>query len=171
MLPWLALCGALAAQEPAGDAAAFQALGLDSPKLLEAPAGPPLAGAELERRTLEVTSLMRCPVCQGLSIADSPTESAQAMKQEVREMLAAGYSREQVLGYFERSYGEFIRLSPKPTGFNLLVWLLPILGILAGALLIAARLRSTRPVVRDTAATPEPELDPYLERVRKEAGS
>ncbi len=168
---WVALWGAAAAQDPTGEAMALEALGLDSPQLVEPPAGPPIDGAELERRTQEVASLMRCPVCQGLSVADSPTDSALAMKEEVRGLLAAGYSDDQVLGYFERSYGEFIRLSPKPTGLNLLVWVAPVLAILAGALLIAARMRSARPTGAGAAAASDPELDSYLERVRKEAGN
>ena len=148
-------------------------LGLDAPKVAEAPAGDPLDGDELDRRTEEVASLMRCPVCQGLSVADSPTDSALAMKGEVREMLAAGYSEEQVLSYFERSYGEFIRLAPKAKGFNLLVWLAPVLGIVAGVLLVVARVRSARRTRPADDARPEvdPDLAPYLERVRREVVS
>ncbi len=131
------------------------------------PAGPPLAGAELERLTEEVSSLMRCPVCQGLSVADSPTPLAAAMKNEVRDLLAAGYSREQVLEYFEQSYGEFIRLAPHARGFNLTVWLAPLALLLLGALLILHRRRGTRerPAV---AAEADPDLAAYRERVRRE---
>ncbi len=174
----LLLCGAAldvaAGQEAAQDPEAYLALGfepplgLDAPRLSEPPAGAPVEGAALERRTEEVASLMRCPVCQGLSVADSPTDSALAMKREVREMVAAGYSEEQILGYFERSYGEFIRLAPKATGFNLLVWIAPVLGVLVGALLIAARIRSTRSAGGEARAKIDPELEPYLERVRRE---
>ena len=176
-----ALGGGLAAQqtteEPPPDPEAFQALGLepplglDAPKLTEPPVGPPLEGEELDRRTEEVASLMRCPVCQGLSVADSPTDSALAMKAEARALVAAGYSEEQVLGYFERSYGEFIRLAPKAEGFNLLVWLAPVLGVVAGALLVMARIRSARsrrPAADAGEEEVDPELLPYLERVRRE---
>ena len=160
----LALASVAWAQDPA-----FDALGLDAPKVLEEPAGPPLSGVELERRTEEVAALMRCPVCQGLSVADSPTDSALAMKAEVRDMVAAGYSEEQILSYFERSYGEFIRLAPKAKGFNLLVWLAPILAVLAGAALVWVKMRSARPAApRSERATVDPELEPYLERVRRE---
>ncbi len=167
----LSICvfGIASAQDPAYEALGLQSpLGLDSPKLDEPPAGPPVEGAELDRRTEEVASLMRCPVCQGLSVADSPTDSALAMKQEVRSLIAAGYSDDQVLTYFERSYGEFIRLSPKPTGFNLFVWLAPILAVLAGALLVAARVRGRRESGRVESPAIDPELEPYLERVRRE---
>ena len=130
------------------------------------PAGPPLAGAELEELTNEVSALMRCPVCQGLSVADSPTPLAAAMKNEVRDLLALGYSREQVLEYFEQSYGEFVRLAPHAKGFNLTVWLAPLALLLVGVVLILHRRRGpARPA--DTS-TVDPDLAAYREQVRRE---
>lgn len=148
---------------------AERVLGLDAPRVTEAPEGQPLAGEALEEKTEEVASTVRCPVCQGLSVADSPTDSAQAIKRELRELLAEGYSKDQVLGYLERSYGEFIRLEPKAEGFNLVVWLAPILGVLAGLMLVARRMRRTGAGDSGAAAeSADPELDPYLEQVRRE---
>lgn len=131
------------------------------------PAGPPLTGEPLERLTEEVSSLMRCPVCQGLSVADSPTPLAAAMKNEVRELLAAGYSREQVMEYFEQSYGEFIRLAPHARGFNLTVWLAPLALLLVGLVLILRRRSGGE---RPAPAAADGELDAYRERVRREVG-
>ncbi len=141
-------------------------------ELVGEPAGEPLSGAALDLETHDVAALMRCPVCQGLSVADSPTTSAIAMREEARELLAAGFSGEQVLAYFERSYGEFIRLSPKPEGFNLVVWVLPVAALVVGALIVGLRIRRR---VRDASddledaaeAIPE-DLAAYAERVRKE---
>lgn len=144
-------------------------LGLDAPRLTEAPAGTPLTGAHLDRRTAEVADRLRCPSCQALSVADSPTDSSQAIRQEIRELLAAGYSEEQVMLYFERSYGEFIRLAPKATGFNLVVWLAPILALLGGLALVIFRLRSARTGSSEKTNEPEADLAPYLERVRRES--
>ncbi len=106
-----------------------------------APLGPPLSGAALDRATEEVSALMRCPVCQGLSVADSPATSAVDLKAEVRRQLALGYTEEQVIASFERSYGEFIRLEPKAEGFNWLVWLAPLVAFLAGAAVVYRRVR------------------------------
>ena len=128
---------------------------------LGAPAGPPRQGAELERATEDLASRMRCPVCQGLSIADSPSESAVNMRNEVRELLEQGYSPEQVISYFEQAYGEFVRLVPKPRGFNLLVWILPLAALVLGGFLVARF--SRRPPSAD-----EPVLDDYLDRVRED---
>jgi cytochrome c-type biogenesis protein CcmH len=104
---------------------------------LEAPNGPPLSGAALDARTADVGALLRCPVCQGLSVADSPATMARNMKAEVREKLAAGYDQEQILSYFERSYGEFVRLEPPMRGASSIVWWGPLAGLLAGGAAIA----------------------------------
>ena len=128
-----------------------------APGMDAAPLGPPISGAELDRATEETASLMRCPVCQGLSVADSPASSAVDLKAEVRRLLALGYTRDQVVASFERSYGEFIRLEPKAEGFNWLVWLMPMLALAMGALVIFFRLRPTRP------ARPAPNTAPTQE--------
>lgn len=108
----------------------------DPREVVGAPRGGPLAGAALDERTEEVGGLLRCPVCQGLSIADSPATMATKMKARVRELLAAGYDEEQVLAYFERSYGEFVRLEPARRGINWLVWIAPPLALLGGLVLV-----------------------------------
>ncbi|MDX1643698.1 MAG: cytochrome c-type biogenesis protein CcmH [Thermoanaerobaculia bacterium] len=137
--------------------------------LLGEPAGRPLAGEELRQATEAVTSLMRCPVCQGLSVADSHTPSAIAMKAKAEALLAAGYSSAQVLIYFESSYGEFIRLEPRPEGFNLVVWILPGVALLIGLGLVWMRIRR-RPAAPREAEKPEEDLEAYRRRVREEIG-
>jgi len=150
-------------------------IGVDKRDLIGEPQGTPLAGAELDRRTEELTSLMRCPVCQGLSIADSGTMIAMSMKEEVRQFLAEGYTDDQVLLYFEASYGEFIRLEPKAKGFNLVVWLAPLAALLLGLGLIIHKLRP-RPEEVEVEIQPgtDPEIDDlaaYRDQVRREVRS
>jgi cytochrome c-type biogenesis protein CcmH len=126
----------------------------------EVPRGVPLQGDALAQQTHEIASQLRCPVCQGLSIADSPSEMAVNMKSEVRDMLARGYTREQIESHFVRSYGEFVLLAPKFAGVNALVWILPIAALLAGAVTL-------RMTLRRLAAVPRPKSDdPDLARVR-----
>jgi cytochrome c-type biogenesis protein CcmH len=110
---------------------------------LGTPRGQPLSGAALDARTDDVAGLLRCPVCQGLSVADSPATMARDMKAKVREELAAGYDKEQILEDFERSYGEFVRLQPTLHGVNWLVWLGPIAALLLGGFLIQRALRTS----------------------------
>ena len=159
---------------PVVPAGAQESLGVDPYILIGDPAGAPRSGEELDQFTDVVASLLRCPVCQGLSVADSPTASALAMKEEVRDLLAAGYDEEQVLSYFEQSYGEFIRLAPKPQGFNLVVWIAPVVFLLLGFVLVLRRVKSSSPLGEADAPVAEEQdddLDSYRERVRREISS
>jgi cytochrome c-type biogenesis protein CcmH len=147
----------------------------DAEQFVGKPAGPPLTGALLDQRTNETSALLRCPVCQGMSIADSPSEMAVNMKHQVRELIARGYTQEQILRYFERSYGQFVLLKPKFQGVNTLVWILPIIALAVGAFAIFSmmggggqRKGGSQPV-DETAATAADD-DPYLAEVRKLTG-
>ena len=124
------------------------------------------AGSVREEQVREIASELRCVVCQNLSVADSPSEMANQMRGIIRERLAAGESPEQVVAYFVDKYGEWILLSPRRQGFNLLVWTVPFLGLAAGLMAIAILTR--RWSRRSLAATAEP-VDPALrERIARE---
>ena len=95
----------------------------------------------LEARTSSVASQLRCPVCQGLSIQDSPSDLARSMRSLVREQLAEGKSPDQVKAYFVSKYGEWILLAPSAHGFNLLAYAAPLLLVLGGAAGIGVAIR------------------------------
>lgn len=136
----------------------------DAAQFVGAPKGTPLQGTELASRTVEVAGQLRCPVCQGLSVGDSPSAMAMNMKEQVRELLARGYTREQILDYFEQSYGEFVLLKPKFRGVNSLVWILPLLALAIGGLLVATKMRRLEQPVTATNAAAD---DDYVNRVRQ----
>jgi cytochrome c-type biogenesis protein CcmH len=87
----------------------------------------------LEARVKEVSAILRCPVCQGLSIQDSPSELSLQMKDVVRQQLREGKSEEEVKAYFVSKYGEWILLEPKASGINLVVYALPVVLVVLGA--------------------------------------
>jgi len=164
-------------------AAAGQEGVADPREILGPPRSGTLAGPALDARTDEVASLLRCPVCQGLSVADSPSALALNMKAQVKEMCAAGYDREQILAYFERSYGEFVRLEPPRRGVNWVVWLGPLLVFLTGGVFVIRAVRAARkhpPAPGDqTSGAPsssparlpeDPTMARYVLQVRELAG-
>ncbi len=111
------------------------------------------ATPDLERRTSEVAAGLRCPVCQGVSIEDSPTELARQMRATVRDQLAAGRSDDEVRQYFVDRYGEWVLLEPRASGFNMLVYVLPWLLVAAGIGVIVLMVRRwTRPLPAEAAA-------------------
>src|SRR3990172_802276 len=121
-----------------------------------------------EQAVHEVASQLRCVVCQNLSVADSPSEMAQQMRAIVRERLAAGERPEHVVQYFVDRYGEWILLSPRRQGFNLLVWLSPVVAVAVGLAIVTVVLRRwTRR--RRESAPPTAALDAAMsERIRRE---
>jgi cytochrome c-type biogenesis protein CcmH len=145
------------------------ALALQAPGPQSSTAGPAVAAqdAELEALTRKVASELRCPVCQGLSIEDSPSEQARNMRDVVRDQLAQGRTPEQVKAYFVERYSEWILLAPKPRGFNLAVYVLPILAVLAGAAVVWVLIRRwSRPdaaAVTDAVLMDEPEMAAWEE--------
>jgi cytochrome c-type biogenesis protein CcmH len=102
---------------------------------------PTVRETALDRQVSEVASQLRCVVCQGLSIQDSPSSLAQEMRALVREQLAAGRSPDEVKAYFVERYGEWVLLRPKARGFNLVVYLLPVVMIVGGAAFVFAKAR------------------------------
>jgi len=97
----------------------------------------PLAAAPVSDDAVrDVASQLRCVVCQSLSVADSPSETAHQMREIIRERLAAGDTPAQIIAYFVDKYGDWILLAPPARGFGLLVWVVPYVALLAGLVLV-----------------------------------
>lgn len=99
------------------------------------------ADSALEARTREISAVLRCPVCQGESIQDSPAELAQQMRAIVREQLEAGRSADEIKAYFVERYGEWILLEPKMTGLNVALYVFPVLLIVGGLAFLVVVIR------------------------------
>ncbi|HEX9454814.1 MAG TPA: cytochrome c-type biogenesis protein CcmH, partial [Candidatus Binatia bacterium] len=126
--------------------------------LLSATAAHAAATPDLDDRTREVATELRCVVCQNLSVADSPSDMAQQMRGIVREQLQAGKTPDQIKDFFVSKYGEWVLLKPRTTGVSALLWILPyvvlVFGIIA-ALWFARRWSAKKVAARsDAAATP-----------------
>lgn len=97
--------------------------------------------AAVNGRVHTIAAQLRCPVCQGLSLADSQSELSQQMRDVIREQVIAGRSDAQIIDYFVAKYGEWILLEPRPRGFNLLAYMLPMIVLAAGIAVIYASVR------------------------------
>lgn len=98
-------------------------------------------------RVQELAERLRCPVCKSVSIAESQSDTAVAMRAVVAEQVAAGRSDPEIVDYFQARYGEWVLFDPPAAGATLALWLIPVavaaLGV--GALLARSRAGPGRP--------------------------
>jgi len=140
----------------------------------EAPPPPAL----VTERTEEIASKLRCPVCQGLSVNDSNSDAALAMKGRIQELVAQGYTEDQISDYFVDRYGEWVRLEPRAEGLNWLVWVGPVAALALGGFFVGWQMLASRrepdaaPADAPDADATEVEMpeDEYTRRVLAELG-
>lgn len=138
---------------------------------LPAPANAPPPDAAVEHITEHISRKIRCPVCQGAAISDSPAPSAVNMRKHVRQLVTQGYTETQILDYFSLRFGDWVLLSPKPEGLNWIIWFFPpILGGLGLAWLglVTVRWRAEPDVTPLPSDTGSVSKDPYEARLLEE---
>jgi cytochrome c-type biogenesis protein CcmH len=114
--------------------------------------------ADFGERARAIQTQLRCPTCQGLSIADSPATSATQMREIVREQLASGATDDEVRAFFVARYGRWILLDPPAAGVDLALWLFPALVVSIGALLVVRRARAHAPVGAEAGGWGRPSI-------------
>lgn len=87
---------------------------------------------------------LRCPVCQSESVADSPSETARNMRERIDQLIAAGYTDEQIVGHFVDRYGQWVLLDPPLTRRTWLLWALPPAAMVAGTVVVMRLARRGR---------------------------
>jgi cytochrome c-type biogenesis protein CcmH len=104
-----------------------------------------LKDPKLEARARELSRELRCMVCQNQSIDESEAPLARDLRLLVRERLTKGDTDQQVLDFLVVRYGEFVLLKPPLESKTIILWALPALALLAGAvgLFFAVRRRRT----------------------------
>ncbi len=117
-------------------------------------------------RAYQLQQRLRCPTCTSVSIAESPSDTAAAMRRVVEEQIAAGRSDKQIIDYFRARYGQWVLIDPPARGKTLLVWLLPAVAALAGLAAVLARARRAPPPAGDLSPADRARVDAALARGR-----
>lgn len=111
-----------------------------------------------------IAGQLRCPDCQGLSVADSPTASAAEIRRQIASLLASGEDADGVRAHFVDRYGEWILLAPSAPAW----WIAPFAVVAAGTLGLGAwLLRSGRG--RPAAPAGPPADQSARTRIREDA--
>ncbi|MHB1535972.1 MAG: cytochrome c-type biogenesis protein [Acidimicrobiales bacterium] len=101
----------------------------------------------LQQRTMALAGQVRCPVCQGQSAAQSQTPVSIQIRKEIGQELAAGKTPQQILNRLVASYSPSILEKPQTRGAALVVWVLPLVAVvaaIAGLVLAFRRWRAQR---------------------------
>lgn len=119
-----------------------------------------IADPALQKRYQNLTHELRCMQCLNQSIADSPVELAGELRREVRDMVVAGRSDDEIRDFMVARYGEFILFRPRFSARNLWLWLGP------GALIVLGALIAVR-IIRQRSALLEQDDQPLEEDARR----
>jgi cytochrome c-type biogenesis protein CcmH len=122
----------------------------------------PVARASEQHPSLgELEGEVMCPVCE-TTLDQSSSPAAQQIKRVIRNRIAAGDTKTQIKDRLVAEYGDAILAAPPRKGFGLVAWWLPLIGIVAAAIVVGiGALRWAR--AREPAPAGPP-LDPVLER-------
>lgn len=91
-----------------------------------------LPNAELQDRYENLTHELRCMTCMNNSIADSPVGLASDLRRDVKEMILAGKTDDEIRAYMVKRYGQVILFTPPVKGSAAWVWVVPLVALLAG---------------------------------------
>ena len=103
----------------------------------------------MQARYEHINRELRCLVCQNQTIADSNATLAQDLRREVREMMAAGKSDDEIRTFMIERYGDFVLYRPRMTPVNYLLWAAPVLLLLLGTFLGLRFIRKQAAQVND----------------------
>ncbi len=134
---------------------------------------PVLAQTPTPNEIDAVAKQLWCPLCNGVRLDNCELKACEQMREVIAEKLVAGESTDQIKTYFVQQYGDVVLGEPPRQGFNLIVWLFPIVAVVAGlgwlAYLVVTwrtRQRAALPVT-PTSAAPAAE-DDYVKQVEQE---
>lgn len=119
--------------------------------------GEMLKDPKLEARARDLSTELRCLVCQNESIDDSQAPLAHDLRVLIRQHIAAGESNREIKSYLVARYGDFILLRPPVKPETLLLWGTPLLILLCGGGAILYALRHRAPAAKPATLSPAEE--------------
>jgi cytochrome c-type biogenesis protein CcmH len=118
-----------------------------------------------------IAKQLYCPVCENIPLDVCPTQACEQWRATIRDKLALGWNEEQIEQYFADQYGDRVLATPPARGLNWVIYVLPPVAILLGAVFLVRAFRSW---TKDESAEPEVSIDriqprdPYVARLEEE---
>lgn len=120
-----------------------------------------------QERYRDLTSSMRCPLCENQAIGDSDAPISGDMRERVYTLLQDGKSDTEIVGYMVQRFGEYILYNPRLENRTYLLWGIPVALLLAGMLLVVLVVRARRNAsAASLSANERARLDELINRKR-----
>ncbi len=136
---------------------------------------PPQPTREVEDDEVNaIAEQLYCPVCENVPLDVCDTRACADWRAEIKMMLSQGQTEEEIKAYFVNRYGQRVLAVPEARGINILVWVVPPLGVLAGIVILVLALRRMAPGAASKHLDAETtvrydDLDPeYVARLERE---
>ncbi len=108
-----------------------------------------------------IAKQLYCPVCESTPLDVCPTEACKDWREQIRTMLSEGKTEDEILQHFVDQYGDRVLSAPPATGFNWVIYILPPMIILIGAVILFRSLKEwTTPKESAAGSSAESEADP-----------
>jgi cytochrome c-type biogenesis protein CcmH len=131
-------------------------------------------------RINEIAKQLNCPTCAGLNLADCRTKTCEQWREQIGDFIEEGRSNQEILDYFTARFGDQVLQEPPKRGFSLVLWILPVVALVAGGAWLAYIMRgwSKRRTVSATVNTSSPQPSPdapsheddFLSQVEQDLG-
>jgi len=133
-------------------------------------------------RINDIAEELNCPTCTGINLADCRTLTCEQWRDKIGELVVEGYSNQEVLDYFSTRYGTQVLQEPPWSGFTLLLWVLPVIALLAGGGWLFYTIRGWTNQTEEESVSSSPVTGPapshitsnqsedYLSQVEKDLG-
>ena len=122
-----------------------------------------------------IAEQLYCPVCENVPLDVCGTKACADWRDEIRAMLEEGRNEAEIKAYFVERYGRQVLATPEARGFDLLLWVLPLAGVVGGAVVLVITLRRMAPGALAAQAAPRQaalqydDLDPeYVARLERD---
>ena len=115
----------------------------------------------VETRLVNISQELRCLVCQNESLASSRAELADDLRREVRDLIRANKSDQEIKDFLVSRYGDFVLYRPEVKPLTWVLWFGPFVVLMIAGIFLLAYLRQRRSAM-------QPQVLSEAERARVE---